>query len=281
MPDIQPVESEDTGVSVWVLAAVAVAVLALLSVPAFFLIRDLLTIDIGAPDVGGASGVPTRGARTILVDTTLTADHNGSVFIGANNVTLDCAGHTITGSRRGSSVHGINVPGRTGVTVKNCVVTGFSAGFLISRSDANTFTNNTVTRVSSGFTLTKSNNNTISRNIVDDANDWFGYGTFESSRNNTFTHNRAISVAGVAFMAWQGDNNLWEANEATDNFGIGFAANTTTRDNTFRGNLSKGNTGFGIEDQTTGSGHAGTGNFYEDNVCEENGHGASSPDGLC
>ena len=281
MPDIQPVESEDTGVSVFVLAGVAVVVLALLSVPAFFLIRDLLTIDIGAPDVSGTSAPPTRGKRTIVFDTTLMADHNGSVFIEANNVTLDCAGHTITGPGRGGSVHGIHVARRTGVTVKNCVVTGFNAGFLIGQSDANTFSNNTVTKVSSGFTLMRSNNNTISRNIVDDANEWFGYGTFQGSENNEFVNNRAISVGGVAFMAWQGDDNIWEGNEATGNFGIGFAANTTTRDNTFKDNLSKGNTGFGIEDQTTGSGHAGTGNFYEDNVCEENGNGASSPGGLC
>lgn len=201
MPDIKPVESEDTGVSVWALVGVAVAVLALLSVPAFFLLRDLMTIDIGAPDVGSTSAAPTRGTRTIVFDTTLRADHNGSVFIGVDNVTLDCAGHAITGPGRGGSVHGIHVARRTGVTVKNCVVTGFNAGFLIGESDANTFINNTVKNVSSGFTLMRSDNNTISRNVVDDANDWFGYGTFQGSKNNQFINNRAISVGGVAFMA--------------------------------------------------------------------------------
>ena len=281
MPDIQPVESEDTGVSAWVLLGVAVAVLALISVPAFFLLRDLMTIDIGAPEAAPSPGSTTTGARIIVTDTVLRADHNGNIVIAADNVALDCDGHTITGLGQGTPVHGISLLDRSGVTVTNCHLTEFSAGFLIQRSDANTFSNNTVTEVSSGFTLMRSDNNTISRNVVDDANDWFGYGTFQGSENNEFINNRAISVRGVAFMAWAGDDNIWEANEATDNFGIGFAANTTTRDNVFRDNLSTGNTGFGVEDQTTGSGDAGTGNFYEDNVCEENGNGASSPDGLC
>lgn len=63
MPDVEPVESEDTGLSVWVLVAVVVAILALLSVPAYYGIRTVLDADWNLsnpfdsqPDEGTAPG---------------------------------------------------------------------------------------------------------------------------------------------------------------------------------------------------------------------------------
>ena len=66
-------------------------------------------------------------AITITTDTTLTADHFGNFTIGADGITLDCAGFSVIGSGAGT---GIRVSGRRKVTVKNCVVTDFSRGFL-------------------------------------------------------------------------------------------------------------------------------------------------------
>lgn len=42
----------------------------------------------------------TSGTMYISADTTLTEDHDGRIEIVADNVTLDCAGHLLTGPGR-------------------------------------------------------------------------------------------------------------------------------------------------------------------------------------
>ena len=60
MPDIEPVESDDTGVAIWTVVAVAVAVVSLLSVPAWFLIREVMTVENrGSP----GHGIESRSTR--------------------------------------------------------------------------------------------------------------------------------------------------------------------------------------------------------------------------
>lgn len=288
MPDIEPVESDDAGVAIWTVVAGAVVAVSLLSVPAWFLIREVMTVEIGAPQGAASSNdgqgvVAADGTMTILVDTVLAADHNGDIVIGANNVMLDCAGHTIAGPGRLSVLHGINVSQKSGVTVKNCFIEEFNAGFLINQSDGNTFTNNTVSHVRTGFTLFGSDNNTITRNIVSDATDWFGYGLLDGSDENVLSENTATSVSGVAFMSWGANGNSFRDNEASNNTGNGFGANDPqTAGNTYTGNIANDNTGRGIEDNTTGgSGDGGTANTYDGNVCEGNAGGGSHPRGLC
>lgn len=288
MPDIEPVESDDTGVAIWTVVAVAVAVVSLLSVPAWFLIREVMTVEIGAPQGAASSpdrqgAVATDGTMTILVDTVLAADHDGDIVIGAHNVMLDCAGHTITGPGRLSVRNGINVFQKSGVTVKNCFIEEFNAGFLINQSDDNTFTNNTVSHVRTGFTLFESDNNKISRNNVSDATDWFGYGLLDGSDENVLSENTATSVSGVGFMSWGANRNSFRDNEASNNTGNGFGANDpNTTGNTYIGNIANDNTGRGIEDNTTGgTGDDGTANTYTGNVCEGNAGGGSHPRDLC
>ncbi len=79
-----------------------------------------------SPSPAQAAACPT----SLVVDTTLTADCEGGIIIGltGDNITLDCAGHTVTGPGFGG---GIRVYNRTGVTVQNCTVTNFDTGFDI------------------------------------------------------------------------------------------------------------------------------------------------------
>lgn len=51
----------------------------------------------------------TYETMTILVDTVLTEDYDGRIVMGADNVTLDCAGHTITGPGRLEGLPGVSV----------------------------------------------------------------------------------------------------------------------------------------------------------------------------
>lgn len=74
----------------------------------------------------------TNGRMVITANRTLTADHTGQIQLNANNITLDCAGHTISytgantdGCGSGGTLRcGIRAENRSGITIKNCSVTG-------------------------------------------------------------------------------------------------------------------------------------------------------------
>ncbi len=232
------------------------------------------------------AGANTSGVMTVTADTTLTEDHDGRLVIGADNVTLDCAGYTITGPGRTAGFSGVDVFQRTGVTVKNCVLQDFNSGFQVKESDGNIFINNSIVRVRQGFTLEISDSNTLIGNSVTDADNWFGYGILDGSDANELRENTATGVKGVGFIVWASANNVLTDNIASNNFGNGFGANEIgTVGNTFTGNTAHNNTLWGIEDQTPnfggGTGDAGTDNIYAKNLCIRNGVGGSSPVGLC
>ena len=68
--------------------------------------------------------------------------------------------------------------------------------------------------------------------------------------------------------------NVITGNEATNNNNNGFSANTGAGVNNFQDNRSSLNTGFGYLD-------TGLANIYSGNLCDFNGSGGSSPEGLC
>ena len=64
-----------------------------------------------------ATANATSGTMTVTHSTVLTEDHNGYIVIAADNVTLDCANHLVTGTGSGNV---IQIQGQTGVTVETC-----------------------------------------------------------------------------------------------------------------------------------------------------------------
>jgi parallel beta-helix repeat protein len=103
-------------------------------------------------------------------------DHAGNIVIAADNVTLDCAGHSVTGGGTGT---GILLDGRSRVTVKNCQVTAFEDGIRIEatagRSSRNTLAANTVSNnATNGVLVMDSSGDLLTRNIARD-NDYWGY----------------------------------------------------------------------------------------------------------
>jgi Right handed beta helix region len=70
------------------------------------------------------SGVwATAGTLTVMTDMTLDKDYEANIVIAADGITLNCDGHTIT-APKGVVLHGIDIRGRTGVTVENCRILG-------------------------------------------------------------------------------------------------------------------------------------------------------------
>ena len=181
---------------------------------------------------------------TLLVtsDTTLSDDHRGSVEIEADDVTLDCAGHTISGpGTRAEDEYGfvgILLDGRSGITVKNCRVSGFDYGILLTA------------RLGSGSDGNRLVNNAAFGNRLDGVR-------VHESEHNVLTGNIASSNGQHGF-AFLGNSNIVTKNQAFDNGSGGFAVGGGPRDIVFAANISTGNDGHGF--LIVGSGHAVVGN---------------------
>jgi len=98
------------------------------------------TITMAQP--AGAAGA-VRCGQHLTRSTTLTADigpcrGDGLVVDGGHGITVDLAGHKVTGIRaRGNNSVGIRLRGATGVTVTNGHVSGFDAGVALVGGSAN------------------------------------------------------------------------------------------------------------------------------------------------
>ncbi len=267
----------------WTLIATAVvAVVGVVSLGAAILVAGLLTGDgedqpvtdnaptdttpaVSVDDAKEADSTPvtsTSGAVAtttpadteplyVTEDLTLGADQIAPIIIAADNITLDCAGHTITGTEPGASnPRGIEMFNRTAVTVKNCNL--IEAEFTVLGSVGNTLLGNETEGHGSGFNIIESDNNIFDRNTVIGGNS-FG---LNNSTGNLFTNN-TVSNTGTGFNIFLGS--------------VG---------NTFTDNIL-GDLLVGIADDSTGgTGTAGTDNTYTDNTCIGNGT-ASNPSGLC
>ena len=115
---------------------------------------------------------------------TLTTDVYQTIVIDKDNLTLDGAGHTITGSGWGNGVY---LCQRSNVTVKNCVFSKFHIGILLFIGSSNTLTNNITNDNSYGIYLHSGSSNTLTNNITNDNN---RYGIYlDSCSSNTLTKN--------------------------------------------------------------------------------------------
>ena len=110
---------------------------------------------------------PACGA-TISKDLVLTGDVVGCVgkglaIVGAN-LTIDCAGHTIEGASSPSI--GIDISLRTGITIRNCVITGFSKGIAAVNSTGDVIEGNTITAATLGIDGNLLKDSLISGNTI-------------------------------------------------------------------------------------------------------------------
>lgn len=118
------------------------------------------------------------GCSTITGSTTLDSNVSSTgtcVTVGANDITLDCAGFTITYDTSGSGgASAVSASGRRNVTVKNCVFNdgtvggGFGAGINFTSVNDSLIFNNTIqtngTSDNYGVVLRSGSNNTVIRN---------------------------------------------------------------------------------------------------------------------
>jgi cytochrome c biogenesis protein CcdA len=85
----------------------------------------------------GNDGCTSNCHRVIKTDTTLTSDIScgeTAIIVKRNNIVLDCNGHSLTGSGVGK---GVDMTGRSGVTVKHCGISSYSSGVYLTANSVN------------------------------------------------------------------------------------------------------------------------------------------------
>jgi parallel beta-helix repeat protein len=192
---------------------------------------------------------------TITTDTILTEDYfNTTIVIDADGVTLDGDGHRIIGPSPDyvicdpdtgdvSWTVGILLEGRTGVTVKNCRVTGFAYGFFLNDSDGNTLQGNTANdNAFIGFVLSYSSDNTLLDNTANGSGDdpQNGFDLYTSFRNTLQGNTANDNSNGFTFELSEG--NVLRGNTANNNtisgFMVGYSGNNTLTGNTVSNNAN-------------------------------------------
>jgi parallel beta-helix repeat protein len=252
----------------------------------------------------------------VVVDTVLTEDHNGNIEVSAQSITLDCDGHSVIGDGTGIGIHTTH----TGVTVKNCHVSGFFRGIGLGSSNS-LILNNEMSNNNRGFQGFTSSGSTVEGNVAFD-NLEMDFATFETT-HSSFISNiaRSENSTSAAFaIGDQSNGNLFKDNSAlgTGNFFFGSSHGNTVRGNLAdgvnnhgfvfangsSGNLLTGNSavgsdgsGFRIQEDSSGNtlwnneAHrndefgiqdlVGLNTVFNGNVCTGNADGGSEPSGLC
>jgi len=149
----------------------------------------------------------------------LNQDLNEGVEITADNIILDCNGHTISGPGKvwmdwKSSV-GIII-GRTNITLRNCVITDFYYGIYIS-GNQNNISNNKIINTNLAISLDYADSNRITNNIIKN-NSYDGIHIWNSVNN--LLKNNEITNNGTGITDW-GCMNSFSSNIINFNSGIG------------------------------------------------------------
>lgn len=124
----------------------------------------LMVRSVSAADCGGSTAC--NCGDTLTSSYNMTSDLTGctadGIIIGANNIILDCQGHTINGNNPGFPYAGINnggelvggyfTGGYNNVTIKNCIITGgFYSGIWFDVASYGNIINNTASSNEYGF----------------------------------------------------------------------------------------------------------------------------------
>jgi parallel beta-helix repeat protein len=129
----------------------------------------LLAATIVIP-AAGATGAPSPACGDVVTtDVTLSKSLKGcasGLVVGADNVTIDLNGHSIKGLANGTGI-GIDVAGRTGVTVKNGNISDFAEGVKLFNTSNSTVERLVIRRTVTGIRLARTDNGTDSNQILD------------------------------------------------------------------------------------------------------------------
>jgi len=207
--------------------------------------------DIGALNSDARpDSTSTPGANPVLTiseSTTLESDQKRAIVISRDYALLDCKGHKIEGVD-GTGV-GIDLKGRTGVIVRNCVVTNFANGFNLEDSLLNVLYRNTASRNrNDGVHIVRSVGNVLDANTVEDNND-DGF-DLDVATGNVFRSNVVRANRGSGFTLDYSAANLFANTFSRTNTGRGFQISHASRNNVFVRNSACNNLKPDVEENS-------------------------------
>jgi len=180
---------------------------------------------------------PLSCGSAIYSNTTLASDITGctgnGLYIGANDVTLDCAGHNITYGTASGWVNGINIGNYNHTTIRNCnIVQGGpntntnDNGIFLSSSTGNIIYNNTITVIGNGSNGISiwiySSNSTIADNAVTATGNGSNAIAMWNSTNIAVINNTVITTGNsdsAIGMMWNSTNAII-SNNTIATFGL-------------------------------------------------------------
>ena len=206
----------------------------------------------------GPGASPTKAVcscgDTVMGNYTLPANLSCTghgLLIGANSITLDGGGYTITGDG-GAGDNGVYYNGKSYSTTTNFIVTNFGTGIRLDESDHNALISNTAnSNNSAGYKVVDSSSNTLTGNT---ANSNYIYGFYISASSmeatsNTLTNNTANSNNSYGFFLQAATSNTLTSNTANSNVISGFYFTSASNSNTLTSNTANSNnsTGFNFD----------------------------------
>jgi parallel beta-helix repeat protein len=195
--------------------------------------------------LGVASQASAEPTLVITADTTLTAD-SGPIIVAGAGVTLDCAGHQVTGT----AIVGINVLAND-ATVTNCRVQGFDVGIQTS-GDATRIVANVLTSNDQGIRLAGATNGTVSGNTATLNGSW-GIIAAQDAVGNTIERNTANGNGVLGIVLNSSFGNVVTSNVAEGNGDSGIRLDGASS-NTVSLNNANDNQRYGILDAPQGGG---------------------------
>nr|QNO54192.1 hypothetical protein HDCMKPKE_00001 [Methanosarcinales archaeon ANME-1 ERB7] len=224
---------------------------------------------------------------TVMLTTDIPNHAGTCITFGASDLVFDCDGHRIDGDDSGTD-YGIYMSGKSGNTIKNCVVTDFHHGIYLTDSTGNTIYKNTAnSNTGDGFHLSSSSGNTIAHFNEANSNDRYGIFLGSSSDNqvsfneanlndevgirlsnsgsNTITFNDVVDNKNQyawGIYLYRSDSNIVSSNEVTNNYyGVKL---DKSHSNTFDANTVCSNPGTDFDVVGGSSGNSGDHNTCDD-----------------
>jgi len=186
-----------------------------------------------------------KASGTIYITSNYTFTDNiyEPIVVLADNIVIDGNGYTLQGTGSGK---GINLTGRSNVTIKNMKIKAFAYGIELYGSSNNTIFGNNIANNDKGIRLWSSLNNSISGNNI--ANNDEGIDLWWSSNYNTISGNNitANNYWGIALHE-SSSNTISGNNITTSNNGYGIYLWWSSNYNTISGNNITANKYCGIE----------------------------------
>ena len=191
--------------------------------------------------------ISTVDNATYTLTGNITSDADG-IVIERNNTIVDAVGYTIQGTGR-YPYKGIDLSGRSNVTIKSMEINTFSYGLWLDSSDYNSVIGNNITGNSYfGIQLYYSSNNSIVGNNVTITTGWgYGIGLNYSSSNTISGNNIGNHYHYCIGLFFSSDYNIVSGNNVTNNGSDGDVGILVGSDyNSVIGNIITGNNDRGI-----------------------------------